>query len=151
MGLPWSPCPSLICHCLAAPRGQGALGALGREVSFPLHFEVSKRHSGNVEGVLIINHGNWGIQKSGIILALEYLVVSRTKLISSLSALSSGPGHHCHVCVVFPELEPFISVMNGFPYALKYSNCAVCFIVCSICIYKSEFSYGWPLYWAKIN
>lgn len=97
MGLPWSSRPSLICHCLAAPHGQGALGALGEAVSFPLHFEVSGSHSGNVKGVLIINHGNSDIQMSGVIPASECLFVSRTKLISPLSALSYGPGHHRHV------------------------------------------------------
>lgn len=142
-GLPWSACPLLICHCLAAPCGQGALGALGSGVSFPLCFEVSKRHLGNAKGVLIINHGNSGIQMSGVVLASEYLVVCWSKLTSPLSPLSSGPGHHCHI-------SPFISVLNRFPYASKCGNRVVCFIVCSFYIYESQFSYRWSLYWVKI-
>lgn len=50
-----------------------------------------------------------------LILTLEYLVVPKAKLISPLSALSSGSGQHRQTRVVFPELEPFVSVMNGFP------------------------------------
>lgn len=83
--------------------------------SLPLHSEVSKEHSGHVKGVLLINHGSSGIQMPGVILTLEYLVVPKAKLISPLSALSSGSGHYCQIWVVFPELEPFVSVMNGFP------------------------------------
>lgn len=98
---PSSPGLSLICNCLVGPHGQGVLGALGKEISFPLHFEVSQRHSDNLKWVLIINHGNSGAEMSGVVLAAEYLVVPRTKLISSLSALSSGPGHHCHIWMIW--------------------------------------------------
>lgn len=33
--------------------------------SLPLHSKVSKKHSGNVKGVLLITHGNSGIQMPG--------------------------------------------------------------------------------------
>lgn len=103
----------------------------GIGVSFHLYFEATNRHSGSVKGALIINHGNSDTQMPRIYSVFTYLVVCRMKLIPLLLALCSGPGLNCCVCMVFTDLEPFSSVVDGFLYALKHPYHIVCFVILS--------------------